>query len=357
MQRDLIAILYADVAGYSRLTGSDEDATHRRLNASLDLLTGIIAGRGGHKLHEAGDAVLAEFRSVTAAAGAAVEFQRQMSARNADLAEDSRLEFRVGVHLGEVIHDRGDIYGDDVNIAARIQDLAEPGGVCVSAAVHEQVRGKLDSVFDDLGHRKLKNIAHSVHVYRIRPAGPDDASHPTAFLASGVKGQPLFDLDGSAMKKDAVACGRCLCGAVRFEVTDQPIGTGYCHCRICQRSIGGPINAWVAFPRAAVRFTAGKPKYHDSTPIAQRGFCAECGSSLTYRLLQPERSAFLVINTVALDNPEDFAPTWHGGTESQLPWFDVHDELARMRSEDSPALRRAWESVGVPSPAEWKSRG
>ena len=109
MEHQLAAILYADVAGYSRLTGLDEEETHRKLDASLNLLSDVIAAHGGQKIHEAGDAILAEFKSVTAAVNSAVEFQRRMSPRNSELARDERLEFRVGVNLGEVIHDRGDI--------------------------------------------------------------------------------------------------------------------------------------------------------------------------------------------------------------------------------------------------------
>ena len=111
MEHQLAAILYADVAGYSRLTGLDEEETHRKLDAGLNLLSDVIAA-------EAGDAILAEFKSVTAAVNSAVEFQRRMSPRNAELAKDERLEFRVGVNLGEVIHDRGDVYGDDVNLSS-----------------------------------------------------------------------------------------------------------------------------------------------------------------------------------------------------------------------------------------------
>ena len=130
MERQLAAILYADVAGYSRLTGLDEEETHRKLDVGLNLLTDVISAHGGRKLHEAGDAILAEFKSVTEAVTTALEFQGQMSKQNAAVAEEERFQFRVGVNLGEVIHDRDDIYGEGVNLAARIQELAEPGGAC-----------------------------------------------------------------------------------------------------------------------------------------------------------------------------------------------------------------------------------
>ncbi len=209
MKRQLAAILYADVAGYSRLTGVDEEQTHQQLDAGLNLLANVIAAHGGHKVHEAGDAILAEFESVTAAVNSAVEFQRQMFSRNAELVEDQRLEFRVGVNLGEIIHDRDDIYGDGVNLAARIQELAEPGSVCISAAVNEQVRGKVDQTFDDLGYHKVKNIAQSVHVYRARILD----------MPSGVENQPLFSFDSATIDRSSLITGRCMCGDVRYEIS------------------------------------------------------------------------------------------------------------------------------------------
>ena len=343
MKRQLAAILYADVAGYSRLTGLDEEQTHQKLDAGLNLLADVIAAHGGEKVHEAGDAILAEFQSVTAAVNAALEFQRQMSARNVDLAEDERLEFRVGVNLGEVIHDRDDIYGDGVNLAARIQELAEPGGVCISGTVYEQVTGKVDQVFDDLGHRKVKNIAQSIHVYRAHLSD----------MPTGVEAQPFFDFDSKAIDRSSLITGRCLCGDIRYEISQPVIGTGFCHCRMCQRFSGAPVAAFAVFPREAVRFTKGEPKYYKSSLIYERRFCANCGSSLTGRYYAPEASDWLGIRTASLDHPEDFAPTWHLGIESQMPWLDIHDDLPRTRSEDSPELRRRWDAVGVSNPADW----
>ncbi|MEE9159549.1 MAG: adenylate/guanylate cyclase domain-containing protein, partial [Gammaproteobacteria bacterium] len=307
MERQLAAILYADVAGYSRLTGHDEEETHRKLDAGLNLLADVIAAHGGQKIHEAGDAILAEFRSVTAAVDSAVDFQRQMLTRNAELAEDERLEFRVGINLGEVIHDRDDIYGDGVNLAARIQDLAEPGGVCISGTVYEQVTGKVDQTFDDLGHRKVKNIAQSIRVYRARLSD----------MLPGAEDQPSFDFDSHTIDRSSLITGQCLCGDIRYEVSQPAAGTGVCHCRMCQRAIGASLDAWTAFPAEAVRFMNGKPKYYTSSLIAERGFCANCGSSLLARYYAPEESEFLIIMTACLDNPENFAPAWHGCIESR----------------------------------------
>lgn len=344
MKRQLAAILYADVAGYSRLTGVDEEETHQKLDAGLNLLTDAIAAHGGRKIHEAGDAILAEFQSVTEAVSAAVEFQRQMSTQNAELVEDERLEFRVGVNLGEVIHDRDDIYGDGVNVAARIQELAEPGGVCISGTVYDQVTGKVDQEFDDLGHRKVKNIVRPIHVYRAHLSD----------MPSGVKNQPMFDFDSDRIDRSSLITGRCGCGDIQFEISQPTIGTGYCHCRMCQRFIGAVVNAWASFPIEAVRFTKGEPKYYKSSLIFERGFCANCGSSVAAKYYAPDASVYLVVQTAGLDNPENFAPTWHAGIESQMPWLDIHDGLPRTRCEDSPELHMRWKAVGVPNPADWK---
>ncbi len=343
MEHQLAAILYADVAGYSRLTGLDEEETHRKLDASLNLLSDVIASHGGQKIHEAGDAILAEFKSVTAAVNSAVDFQRQMSPRNAELAEDERLEFRVGVNLGEVIHDRGDIYGDDVNLAARIQELAEPGGVCISGTVYEQVAGKVDQTFDDLGHRKVKNIAQTIRVYRVH----------LSEMSSGREDGTNFDFDSHAIDRSSLITGRCLCGDVRYEISQPAVGTGVCHCRMCQRAIGASLDAWTAFPREAVRFTNSSPKYYKSSLIAERGFCANCGSSLLIRYYAPEASKFLIMMTACLDNPEDFAPTWHGGVESQMPWLDIQDDLPRIPCDKSADLQRRWGAVGRVNPTDW----
>ncbi len=335
MKRQLAAILYADVAGYSRLTGLDEEQTHQQLNAGLNLLADVIAPHGGQKIHEAGDAILAEFQSVTEAVDAAVEFQRQMATQNAWLAEkDQRLEFRVGVNLGEVIHDRDDIYGDGVNLAARIQELAEPGGVCISGTVYEQVIGKVEHIFDDLGHQKVKNITKPIRVYAVRLSDTSSSTGHGPFFAESAAKKPL-------------TTGRCLCGEVRFEISASAMSIQFCHCRICQRWTGAPLTASATFPKEAVRFTRGEPKYYKSSPIAERGFCANCGSSLIYRGLVPQWAEWLAVRIASLDNPQDFPPTWHVGVESQMPWLDVNDELTRVRCEDSPAIVEAWESVGV----------
>jgi adenylate cyclase len=180
LQRKLAAIFYADVAGYSRLTGQDEEGTHRTLSAYLDAIATLIEGHGGRVVHYAGDAVLAEFASVVTAVETAVGVQRTLAEQSAEYPDEKRLQFRVGVNLGEVIVDRDDIYGDGVNVAARLESLAEPGGICVSATVFDQVKGKLDVSFQDMGGQEVKNIADAVHVYRVLFNGELETAKPGA---------------------------------------------------------------------------------------------------------------------------------------------------------------------------------
>jgi len=164
--RKLAAILYADVAGYSRLTGADEEGTHRTVADYLDAVSGLVSGHGGRVVHYAGDAVLADFPSVVTAVKCAVEIQKDLALRNADIADDRKVQFRVGVNLGDVIVDRDDIYGNGVNVAARLETLADPGGICVSGSVFEQVQGKVDIGFEDMGPQEVKNIAEPIRAYR-----------------------------------------------------------------------------------------------------------------------------------------------------------------------------------------------
>ena len=166
MERRLVAILAADVVGYSRLMGGDEEATLATLNAYREVIDRLVADHHGRVFGSAGDSVIAEFASPVEAVRCAVKIQQELESRNAGLAEDRRMRFRIGVNLGDVVADNGNLHGDGVNIAARLEGLAEPGGVCVSGTVYDHLAGKLDLVLDDLGEQKLKNIARPVRVWR-----------------------------------------------------------------------------------------------------------------------------------------------------------------------------------------------
>ncbi len=171
-ERRLAAILAADVAGYSRLTGLDEEGTHVQLQDHLRLLVDPkIAEHHGRVVKNTGDGMLAEFSSVVDAVRCAIDVQRGMTKRNADLPQEKRIEFRIGINVGDIIIDRGDIFGDGVNVAARLEGIAEPGGICVSGRVLEDVQGRLDIAFEDGGEQQLKNIARPVRVFRVRLGG------------------------------------------------------------------------------------------------------------------------------------------------------------------------------------------
>ena len=167
----LTAILYADVEGYSRLTGADEAGTHRTLSAYLDLFAEIIKAHRGEVKHYAGDAVLADFTTVSDALNCAVEFQKASREKNETVPEAKRVKFRIGLNLGEVIVDRGEVYGNGVNVAARLETLAEPGGICISGAAHDAIGNKLPLAYEYLGEHEVKNIDSPVRAYRVNFTG------------------------------------------------------------------------------------------------------------------------------------------------------------------------------------------
>jgi len=176
VERRLAAILVMDVAGYSRLMGADEEGTLVALKAvRRGLIDLMIAAHNGRLFKTTGDGLLIEFSSVIDALRCASEVQRQMAKRNATLTPESRIEFRIGIHQGDIVVEDGDIFGDGVNVAARLEGLAQPGGICISARVQEDTAGKLDLTFEDIGDQALKNIVRPVRAYRIA-VGPTPTS-------------------------------------------------------------------------------------------------------------------------------------------------------------------------------------
>src|SRR6202045_3937405 len=168
IERKLVSVVVADVVGFSRLSELDEEGTHARLNAlQRDLIKPKIIEHHGRIIKNTGDGALLEFASVVDAVRCAVEIQREMIDRNADFPEDRRIVFRIGINLGDVIVEPGDIHGDGVNVAARLEGLAEPGGVCISGTTHDQVRDRLPYAFTDKGEQTVKNIARPVRVYSL----------------------------------------------------------------------------------------------------------------------------------------------------------------------------------------------
>src|SRR3954466_4302638 len=168
-ERRLAAVVAADMVGYSRLMEADETGTLARLKTHrIERIDPVIERNRGRIIKTTGDGMLLEFHSVTDAVLCAAEIQRRMARRNADVSPARWMQFRIGINLGDVIVEEHDIFGDGVNVAARLEMLAEPGGICVSRVVRDQVRDKLDFGFDDMGERQVKNLARPVHAYRVR---------------------------------------------------------------------------------------------------------------------------------------------------------------------------------------------
>ena len=166
-KRKLTAILSADVAGYSRLMGDNEEATVRTITAYREVLCTLIQQHNGRVIDSQGDNLLAEFVSVVDAVQSAVDVQKEINTRNKPLPKNRRMQFRIGINLGDVIEDENRIYGNGVNIAARIESLAEEGGICISRNVYDQVKNKLNFVYEYLGEHAVKNISELVRVYRV----------------------------------------------------------------------------------------------------------------------------------------------------------------------------------------------
>ena len=179
-KRKLAAILSADVVGYSRLMGEDEQATIQTLTSHRELMTSLIKREYGRVIDSPGDNLLAEFESAVHAVECAVKIQKELFKRNAELSENRRMEYRIGVNLGEVIEEGDRIYGDGVNIAARLESLAEPGGICISAFVHSQVKSRLQMEYEYLGEKTVKNIKEPVAVYRVVAFLKEMALEPSA---------------------------------------------------------------------------------------------------------------------------------------------------------------------------------
>jgi adenylate cyclase len=201
-QRKLTAILSADVVGYSRLMGDDEEATIETLTAYRNVFLSHIENHSGRVVDAKGDAILAEFASVVDAVNSAVEIQRGLAERNAELSEDRRMDFRIGINLGDVVVKDDVIYGDGVNVAARLESLADPGGICISRPVYDQVESKLNLKCEYLGEQHVKNIAKPVRAYRIKSRETEDAQQVE---------QP-----------EPVSAASLLPGSISLELPDRP---------------------------------------------------------------------------------------------------------------------------------------
>ena len=189
VERKLAAILSADVAAYSRLMGDDEEATLRALHSCRALFDRFVGEGRGRVFGAAGDSVLAEFPSVVDAVECAGNVQHAIAERNRDISEDRRMRYRIGLNLGDVMVDGDNLFGDGINVAARVQTLADPGGFCISGSVYDQIKNKLDLTLEDLGAQEVKNISEPVRVYRVRLG--DEAPENAPSLAGALAGETL----------------------------------------------------------------------------------------------------------------------------------------------------------------------
>ena len=338
MERKLAAILAVDIVGFAGRMSRDENQTLEKVQIMGQEIIGMqVEANRGRLFKSMGDGFLAEFSSTNAAVICAIGIQRAnlLAAQNSN---DDPLLLRIGISLGDVVVQGDDLLGNGVNIAARLEAMAEPGGIAVSADVMGQIKGKIDLPLEDCGHKRLKDTDAPIHVYMTR-SGPGDTG---GFL----------DMDEAALQKRLIK-GGCLCGDIRYEINAPPISTGYCHCRICQKFTGSAMSTWTAFPVSAVQYVDQEPRYFASSPIAERGFCPKCGASLIYRLNQPRKAAYLVVFTSSLDEPQGHAPAAHSGMESKMPWINILDDLPRTTTADSRVLQEAWTSVGMPDPKSW----
>src|SRR5271155_5419148 len=194
--RKLAAILVSDVVGYSRLAGADEDRILARLRTlRSDLIDPTIAVHHGRIVKRTGDGSILEFRSVVDAVNCAIEVQRVMVERNAEVAPDKRIEFRIGIHLGDVVEESdGDLMGDGVNIAARLEGIAKPGAICLSEDAYRQVKGRLDLVVSDLGQTELKNIAEPIRVYSLEVGSAAQVSPAPSPAPAPKSGPPRLSI-------------------------------------------------------------------------------------------------------------------------------------------------------------------
>jgi len=249
VKRRLTCILAADAVGYSQQMGLDEENTIRVLSAHRAVIDGIITFHGGRIISTAGDSVLAEFSSVVEAVRCAVEIQEALKTRNDALPDKSKMHFRVGVNLGDVVVKNDDLLGDGVNVAARLETLAEPGGICISSSVYDQITGKLDLGFQDIGEQALKNISRPIRVYRV--SGTAAPQRSASALPAQRQGKSLIWGIGAAVVVAIATIAAWQTGWLRFGAADR----------------GSPINA--AAPVGAP--ATGAPALSSATPGTASG--------------------------------------------------------------------------------------
>lgn len=357
LPRKLAAILYADVADYSRHTGENEDATHHRLSEYLDLISDSVERQHGRVVHYAGDAVLAMFAAVSDALTCASNIQRALAERNTGLANERQLQFRIGVNLGDVIEDRNDIYGDGVNIAARLQSLADPGGICVSESVYDAVSNTLPFGYEFMGEQSVKNIAKPVRAYRVmleQLARGDAATTP-----AGLEEQEIrfcTSSDGVGIAYASVGKGPPLVKAanwlnhLEFD-WHSPIwrhvfaGLSRDHQLVRYDERGNGLSDWEVADISFEAFVRDLEAVVDAAGLnrfALLGISQGCPVSISYAVRHPERVSQLVLYG-------GYALGWAKRSEQDKERGKAMVELIRQGwGQDNPAFRQMFTSTMIP---------
>jgi class 3 adenylate cyclase/pimeloyl-ACP methyl ester carboxylesterase len=359
LPRKLAAILYADVADYSRLTGEDEDATHRRLSEYLDLISNTVEQQQGQVMHYAGDAVLAMFDAVVDALSCASTIQTELKERNADLPGGRKLQFRIGVNLGDVIEDRGDIYGDGVNIAARLESLADPGGICVSESVYDAVSSSLPFSYAFMGEQKVKNIEKPVRVYRVVPGETSDGSAASQVSSARLDEQQIrfcTSSDGVGIAYAAVGEGPPLVKAANYlnhlEFDWQsPIWRHVFselsrdHQLVRYDERGNGLSDWDVEDISFDAFVRDLEDVVDAAELARfdlLGMSQGCPVCIAYAVRYPERVSKLVLYG-------GYARGWaRRGPEDKEKGNAMVELIRQGWGQDNPAFRQMFTSTMIP---------
>jgi class 3 adenylate cyclase/pimeloyl-ACP methyl ester carboxylesterase len=359
-QRRLAAILSADIAGYSRLMGEDEAATVRDLKRHQAVILPLIGRYGGRIIDTAGDGILAEFPSVIGAAECAVEIQTIMATRNADVPEPRRMLFRIGINLGDVIHDETRIYGDGINVAARLEGIAEPGGICISRQVFDQVSRALKAEFQALGPRTLKNIAQPVDVFAIAPAARGGGPGVTAPNAVDLKQEIRFCTapDGVQLAFSMIGEGPPLMKTgnwmthLEFDL-ESPIWRHLYrelakdHTLIRYDARGNGLSDRTVDEISFDAFVGDLEAVADAAKIARfalLGISQGCSVAIAYAVRHPERVSHLILYG-------GYAVGWNKRARSEAEKEEDAAMLTLMRvgwGKENPAFRQLFTSQFIP---------
>ena len=361
-ERHLAAILAADVAGYSRLMGADEDGTLTRLKDHRSKVWDpALARHRGRIANTAGDSILAEFGSVSDAVGCALAVQKAMLEQNANVAPDRRIEFRIGINLGEVLSDGRDIFGDGVNVAARLEGIADRGGICISRQVLDQIEGKLELTYRELGRQNLKNIARPVEVYAIRL---DDATTPgSSFLAAANLKQEIRYCkapDGVRLAYATVGKGAPLLksahwlGHLEYD-WELPIlrpfllGLAKDHTLIRYDARGNGLSDWDVREISLDAWVSDMETVADAAGLERFplvGFSQGCAVSIAYAARHPERVSHLIL----------YGGFAVGQNKFENQTADARERFAAMKTlvrqgwgADNPTFRQLFTSSMMPT--------